>query len=169
MRPEFQKIAGYAALAVFVSMIFATADYTVRIMTRHLAIPGNGPNSTNADLILADGLKDTGSGPGSKVAIIGDDTGAYWARLGRPRIVSEIMGMNHGSTEFWTSSEEVRQQVYNGFRQAHTQLVASTCPMYPGVCRRVGGHCRHTRLGSPPGLNSGCAGAAFSCPDSNRD
>ena len=52
LRPEFQKIAGYAALAVLVSMIFATADYTVRIMTHHLAIPGNGPNSTNADLHL---------------------------------------------------------------------------------------------------------------------
>ena len=85
-------------------------------MTHHLAIPGNGPNSTYADLILADGLKDMGSGPGSKVAIIGDDTGAYWARLGRLRIVSEIMGVNHGLTEFWTSSEEVRQQVCNGFR-----------------------------------------------------
>ena len=42
------------------------------------------------------------------------------------------MGMNHGSTEFWNSPEEVRQQVYNAFRQAHAQLVVSTCPINAG-------------------------------------
>jgi len=58
-------------------LVFGTADYTVRILMHHLAVPGNGPNSTASDLIVAERLNELGSGPGSKVAIIGDGTGAY--------------------------------------------------------------------------------------------
>ena len=129
--PEKQKIASYVALAVFITMAIGTTDYTVRIVTHHLAIPGNGPNSTTADLLVADKLREMGASPGTKVAIIGDGTGAYWARLGKLKIVAEIMGMGHGPAAFWNSSDEVRQQVYEVFHNAHAKFVVTACPLCP--------------------------------------
>lgn len=129
--PDIQKIASYVCVAMFITMVLATGDYTVRILMHHMAIPGNGPNSTAADLVLANKLQEMGAGPGTKVAIIGDGTGAYWARLGKLRIVAEIMGMGHGPAEFWSSSDDVRQQVYDTFRKAHAKVVVTLCPACP--------------------------------------
>jgi len=39
--------------------------------------------------------------PETKVAVIGDGEGAYWARLAHLRIVAEIMDRNGGSVRFW--------------------------------------------------------------------
>ena len=130
-RPEMQKIAGYVCLAMFTTIVLATGDYTVRILMHHMAIPGNGPNSTAADLTLANKLKEMGAAPGTKVAIIGDGTGAFWARLGKFRIVAEIMGMGHGPAQFWSSPQAVQQRVYETFREAHATLVVTACPICP--------------------------------------
>jgi hypothetical protein len=126
--PDYRKAAIYVAASVFVTMAVGTADYTVRIVTNHLAIPGNGPNSTRADMALADELGRMGAGAGSKVAIIGDGTGAFWAHLARLRIVAEIMGANHGVSEFWNAPEQVQQQVYDLFRNAHARFVVAVHP-----------------------------------------
>jgi hypothetical protein len=130
-RPNAQRSAAYVALAVSLTMALATADYTVRVVTHHLAIPGNGPNSTVQDATAAEQLWRTGARPGTKVAVIGDGTHAYWARLAKLRIVAEIMDTNHGSTEFWNAPEEVQQNVYNVFAQARAELVLTSCPLCP--------------------------------------
>ncbi|MGA8762425.1 MAG: hypothetical protein WB562_06005 [Candidatus Sulfotelmatobacter sp.] len=131
LRPDAQRAAGYTAVAVFLTMALATADYTVRVVTHHLAIPGQGPNSTVQDVTAAEQLWRMGAGPGTKVAVIGDGTGAYWAHLAKLRIVAEIMGGNHGSTEFWNAPEAVQQNVYSVFGQAHAKLVVTSCPLCP--------------------------------------
>jgi len=128
LRPPDQTTAGYVALAVFITMALGTADVTTRYATHHLAIPGNGPNSSLEDVVSAEQLVQMGYHPGDKVAIIGDGTGAYWARLAKLRIVAEIMGMNHGPEEFWKSSQETKQQVYDAFASAHAKLVVASCP-----------------------------------------
>jgi hypothetical protein len=58
----------------------------------------------------------------TKVAIIGDGTDAYWARLGKLRIVAEIMG-GRGEAEFLDSPEEVRKSVYQAFRETGAKLI----------------------------------------------
>ena len=126
--PIAQPSAASITLALFFTMMLATADYTVRVATHHLAIPGSGPNSTVQDITAAEQLWKMGVLPGEKVAVIQDGTGAYWAHLAKLRIVAEIMGGGHGSTEFWNSSPEVKRQVYSLFEQAHAKIAVASCP-----------------------------------------
>ena len=120
-RPEDQRSAVYVALAVFSVMAIGTADYTVRMVTNHYAIPGNGPTSAWQDVVAAEQLWRMGARPGDKVAVIGDGTGAYWARLAKLRIAAEIMGATHGYTKFWGASGEAQRNVYRIFAQAHAR------------------------------------------------
>jgi hypothetical protein len=128
LRVSDQRSAGYVALAVFITMVLGTSDVTLRYATHHLAIPGSGPNSTWQDVVAAEHLQKIGSRPGDRVAVIGDGTGAYWARLAKLRIVAEVMGANHGPAEFWGSSAETRQEVYAAFVRAGAVLTVSSCP-----------------------------------------
>jgi len=121
----------YISLGVFVSMSLGTADYTLRVLTKHYAIPGVGPNSTQQDVVAAEQLWQSGIRPGEKVAIIGDGTQAYWAHLAKVRIVAEIMEIKGGCREFWSSSPEVKEKVYRVLRQAHAVSVVSSCTTSP--------------------------------------
>ena len=130
LRSDVQKSA-CVALAVFLVMALGTADYTVRVAMNHMAIPGTGPDSAWQDTVAAEQLWRMGAQPGDKVAVIADGTSAYWARLGKLRIVAEIMDANHGSREFWDAPEEVQQQVYGIFARARAKLVVTSCPPCP--------------------------------------
>jgi hypothetical protein len=134
LRPEVQKAGACIAFAVFLVMGLGTADYTVRVAMNHMAIPGTGPESAWQDVVAAEQLRRMGTQPGDKVAVIADGTGAYWARLGKLRIVAEIMDSNHGSKDFWDAPEPVRQQAYEAFARSHAKLVVSVCPpLLPGT------------------------------------
>lgn len=149
LRPDLQKdvhqdapkAGACVAAAVFLVMALGTADYTLRVFTSHLAIAGSGPNSTGQDLVAAQELRRMGAQPGDKVAVIGDGASAYWARLGKLRIVAEIMDTNmdanmdrnQGSKQFWDAPEEARQNVYNLLAQAQAKLVVASCPPCPSA------------------------------------
>ncbi len=128
LRPADQRSAGYVAIAVFITIALATADVTLRYATHHLAIAGSGPNSAWQDVLAAEQLQKMGARPGDRVAVIGDGTGAYWARLAKLRIVAEVMGANHGSAQFWESPEEARERVYAAFAGAGASRAVSSCP-----------------------------------------
>jgi hypothetical protein len=128
LRPADQSSAGYVAIAVFITIALGTADVTLRYATHHLAIPGSGPNSVWQDVLAAEELQRMGARPGDKVAVIGDGTGAYWARLAKLQIVAEVMGANHGSAQFWESPEEARERVYSAFTCAGASLAVASCP-----------------------------------------
>ena len=127
LRASDQRSAGYVAIAVFVTMVLGTADVTFRYATHHLAIPGSGPNSAWQEVVAAEQLKKE-TRPGERVAVIGDGTGAYWARLAKLRIVAEVMAANHGSAEFWGSSEETKARVYAAFAESGADLALASCP-----------------------------------------
>lgn len=131
LRPEVQKNGVYVAVAVFLVMALGTAEYTVRVAMNHMAIPGTGPESAWQDVVAAEQLRRMGAQPGDKIAVIADGTGAFWARLGKLRIVAEIMDSNHGSKEFWDAPEEVQQQAYEAFARSHAKLVVTVCPPWP--------------------------------------
>jgi hypothetical protein len=128
LRPADQRSVGYVAIAVFITMALGTADVTLRYVTNHLAIPGSGPNSTWPDVVAAEQLQKMGARPGDRVAVIGDGTGAYWARLAKLRIVAEVMGANHGSAQFWESPEETKERVYAAFAGAGASFAVASCP-----------------------------------------
>jgi hypothetical protein len=128
LRPNAEGFAGKVTVAVFLTMTLATADYTVRVATHHLAISGSGPNSTIPDITASEELLQTGLRPGDKVAVIMDGTGAFWAHLAKLRIVAEIMNTGHGSREFWEASQQAQEQVYGDFARAHAKLVVAYCP-----------------------------------------
>ncbi len=130
-RLHIQKAAAYMAFAVALVMAVGTADYSLRVVMNHMAIPGTGPDSAWRDVVAADQLRHMGAQPGDMVAVIGDGTGAFWARLGKLRIVAEIMDANHGSREFWNAPEEMQQQAYDAFTRAHAKLVVASCPPSP--------------------------------------
>jgi hypothetical protein len=130
LRPEDQRSARILVAVTFVMMMMSTGDYTVRVFLHHMAISGNGPNSTVQDITAAEELRKMGLAAGTKVAIIGDGTGAYWAHLGEFRIVAEIMGTNHGPREFWDSSFDVQQQVYKACQSARAKLIVTSCPSW---------------------------------------
>lgn len=131
IRPDLRRSAHIVVIAVFITMMCATADYTIRIVMHHMMIPGVGPNSTVADINAAQRLSEMGATPGVKVAVIGDGTGAYWARLAKLKIVAEIMGTGHGSEEFWNSSPDLQREVDRLFRQSHARFVVTKCPVSP--------------------------------------
>ena len=118
----------YVATAIFVAMALGTLDVTVRYATNHLAVPGVGPNSTIEDVIAAEQLPRYGASAGDKVAIIGDGTSAYWARLAKVRIVAEVMGGKRGAQEFWNAPQATKHQAYSAFASAHATVVMSSCP-----------------------------------------
>ena len=133
LRPDVQKGGGYVAFTVFLVMALGTADYTVRVVMNHMAIPGTGPNSAWQEVVAAEQLQRMGAQPGDKVAVIADGTGAFWAHLAKLRIVAEIMDTNQNSQEFWEAPEEVRQQVYDIFARTHAKLVVTECPPCPPI------------------------------------
>jgi hypothetical protein len=122
-----KKAVIYILIAVFVSTALGAADYTVRIVTGHYAIAGVEPNSTVQDVVAAKELWQMGLQPGDKVAIIGDGTHAYWARLAKLRIVAEIMDLKGGTREFWGSPPETQTKVYAAFHRAHATKIIATC------------------------------------------
>jgi hypothetical protein len=128
LRHDDQRSAGYVAIAVFITIALGTADVTLRYATHHLAIPGSGPDSAWQDVLAAEQLQKMGARPGDKVAVIGDGTGAYWARLAKLNIVAEIMGANHGAAQFWESTEEAKENVYAAFAGAGASRAVSICP-----------------------------------------
>ena len=129
--PGPQKAATCVVVAVLITMTLATVDYSLRVVTRHYAIPGSIANSTVQDSRAAEQLWRSGIQPGTKVAVIGDGTDAYWARLAKLRIVAEIMDTNNGAREFSSAPEEVKQNVYQAFAQAHAELLVTSCPLDP--------------------------------------
>ncbi len=123
-----QKTAKCLSVAVFIAMALGTVDLTVRIATHHPSIPGNLPTSTDDHVAVAQRLWTSGIHPGDSVAVIGDGTGAYWARLGKFHIVAEVMGMGHGAEQFWKSPEESRAKVCDTFLRANAKIAVGACP-----------------------------------------
>jgi Fe2+ transport system protein FeoA len=136
-RTEDERVVRIVVAATFFMMALATAQYTIRVVNHNIPV-GEGPSSTEEDLIVAERLRDLGMTPGTKVAVIGDGEGAYWARLARVRIVAEVMDRNGGSVQFWRSAESVQQQVYDLFQSAHAKIVVASCVSSCPPDRRVG-------------------------------
>lgn len=75
---------------------------------------------------VAEGLQKMGIEPGSKVSNIGYSFEAYWARLDRAKIVSEITADD--ANAFWKSDKDVRNQAYKKFSETGALIVVTENP-----------------------------------------
>ncbi len=75
---------------------------------------------------VAEGLQKIGIQSGSKVANIGYSFEAYWARLARAKIVSEIT--SDDEINFWKADTNVRNQVYEKFAETGALIVVTKNP-----------------------------------------
>lgn len=73
---------------------------------------------------VAEGLKQMGIQPGDKVAQVGTSVYAYWARLARVRIVSEV----ENAEEFWSANETVRRQTVDVISQTGAKVLVAKSP-----------------------------------------
>jgi hypothetical protein len=127
LRPRDQRAAAYVAIAVFITMTLSLLDLTLRYATHHLVNEGAGPNSTIEEVTAAEDLLNAGTRPYDKVAVIGDSTGTYWARLAKVRIIAEVGGSG-GSEGFWKLPPDTRRRVYGALSNIHARLVMARCP-----------------------------------------
>jgi hypothetical protein len=124
-----EQRAGKIVAAVICGLILVgAADQTIRYATRHLAIPGVGPNSALDDVAAAEQMPTVGLNPGDKVALIGIGKGVYAAHLARLRVVAEAMGYDHGYRDFWKLPEPQKDETYGSLSQAGAKAVLTACP-----------------------------------------
>jgi hypothetical protein len=122
------RIGGIVALAVFITMGVGTVDTGFRYSIRRMAVPGNGPNFVVDQVTVANQIQQMGYSRGDKVAVIGDGTGAYWARLAGLRIVAEIMAAHHDQQQFWHSSEQTKEVVLSAMSDTGAKLLVTENP-----------------------------------------
>jgi hypothetical protein len=125
------SLAKYVAAAVMATILVSVAidlSETAYVTNTVYDYP------THKDEIRAAvGLQNMGLRAGDPVAFIGDGTIAYWARLGRFKIVAEAFSPEAGRLRFWSESAEHRQQAYECMRRAGAKLVVVWSPPESGI------------------------------------
>jgi len=93
--------------------------------------PDRGLNARDIQRDVAVTLKAMGIPPGSKVALIGDESDIYWARLARVQIVAQIPLSD--ASEYWPLSEGARDDVnrWLGMTGASALVASWTSPATP--------------------------------------
>jgi hypothetical protein len=112
------KMAEYLIGAVALTLVLTVADGTAR------AIQAGGPYSARNHIEVSDGLRQIGVQPGDKVAVLGDGNWSYWARLGRFRIVANVMGQD--TPVFWAASAQQKARVYQIFAENGARVVVTS-------------------------------------------
>jgi hypothetical protein len=100
---------------------------------------------------VAQALHAMGVAPGDRVALIGLGRDAFWARLARVRIVSELP--RESAEEFWAASDEVRSRALRAFASTGAKaLVAENIPHYASTAgwRRLANSSCYARFLTPP-------------------
>ena len=100
-----QRVADFLAFAVIITILLSVVDGTLR------AVRAGGPYSARDQIAVADGLDIMGVHAGDYVAVLGDGNWAYWARLGKLKIVSTITSTD--TPKFWAEPFEKKEQVYS--------------------------------------------------------
>lgn len=91
-----------------------------------LAREALGASQRHTQLDIASGLAEAGVRPGAKVATIDAAYDAYWAHLGRLRVIAEVP--HDGVEAFWAAGDDGRRAVYDAFRAAGATAVVAHDP-----------------------------------------
>ena len=111
--PLYRGLAAFVALALLAAVCYMT--YGESIHGFH--------NDASAEYATAEGLRQMGLQPGTKVGAIGFDMDAHWAYLARLDIVAEIG--TDDTCFFWSEPSTVQTQVLEKFAQAGASVVVA--------------------------------------------
>jgi hypothetical protein len=112
-----RRMAELLAVAMVVTMLLSVADGTMH------AVRAVGPYSARDQITVADGLEKMGLRAGDHVAILGDGNWAYWARLGKLKIVSTVMSRD--TPAFWAETLEQKEVVYRLLAETGAKAVVA--------------------------------------------
>ncbi len=156
---ETRRMAEYLVLAIVVTVLLSVADGTV-----HAVIAGD-PYSAWDQVMVADDLGKTGLIAGDRVAVLGDGNWAYWARLGKLKIVSTVMSSDVPA--FWAQTAEEKEKVYRLLGSTGARAVVSVAVPASDVgngWKRIGATEYYVRW-ITPGRESTAVPAADHQPD----
>ena len=111
-----------AALIVFTTVVSSSREL---VLTARQLIVGEDP-AAHEQWQVAEGLRETGVGPGDKVAFIGDSFRAFWAHLAGARVVAEVRKDKVG--DFWKANAAVKTDLLNAFSRAGVKAVVMEKP-----------------------------------------
>jgi hypothetical protein len=146
-----EKIAGYLCIAL---VIMLTTKYLSSNYDEALSVAVEALNGREAEIHsqwqVSEELRQIGVRPGDKVAYIGNSTRAYWARLGRFRIIAEI----HGDEEkkFWRALPATQLRAIRSlFGAGAKMIVCDSVPEFASVGRwkRLGDTKAHVYVFDP--------------------
>ena len=142
-----RRMADALALAMIVTILLSVTDGTVR------AVRSGGPYSAREQITIADGLEKMGLRAGDQVAIFGDGNWAYWARLGKLKIVSTISSRD--TSAFWIEGPEQKEEIYKLLAATGAKAVVSAQVPQPDAgngWQRMGATECYVRWLSPAGF-----------------
>jgi hypothetical protein len=114
-------LSQYVVTAVIASILFSVTAHLAE--TAYVTMTVDGYPTQKDEIRAAEGLQNMGFRAGDPMAFIGDGTIAYWARLGRFKIVAEVFSPEPGKLRFWSESWERRQLVYECLGRATAKVV----------------------------------------------
>ncbi len=121
----------YIAMAAMATVLFSVTAYLAE--TAYMSLTVYSDPTQKDQMRAAEGLRQMGLSAGEPVAIIGDGTTDYWARLGRFRIVTEAFSPEAGSRRFWSESAERRKLAYECLRRTGAKVVVAWNPPESGM------------------------------------
>ena len=107
-----------AAALIAVAMLLGSASEKLALRMYEWKL-----RSTNSWWMVADDLHHLGLDAGDKVATLGSGYNAYWARLGRLKIVAEIQ--SNDATSFWSSSEHTKSGIFAACERAGAKAMVT--------------------------------------------
>ena len=121
----------YVAIAMISTILFSVVAYLAD--TAYVTMTVYGFPTQRDQIKPAEGLQQMGLHDGDPVAVIGDGTVDYWARLARFKTVAEVFAPEPGRLQFWSESWERRKLVYECLRRSGAKIVVVWSPPPSGL------------------------------------
>ena len=130
-KDQTAPLAKYVAMAVMATILFSiVADLAE---TAYMSLTVYSDPMQKDQMRAVEGLRSMGLQAGDSVGLVGDGTAAYWARLGRFKIVAEIFSPEAGSRRFWSEPWERRKLAYEWLGRSGAKVVVVWGPPEGGM------------------------------------
>jgi hypothetical protein len=123
---QTSPLTKYVAVAVMGSTLFSVAAYLAE--TAYVTNTVYSSPMQKDHIKAAEGLRAMGLRAGDWVAVIGEGRDDYWARLGRFKIVAEVLSPDVARMQFWTEPSERRKLAYECLRNSGAKVVVVWAP-----------------------------------------
>ena len=128
---EFKKLLEYVAVGIIVMIMATTATMTVQEVSLW-----QKDGQEHTDWEVANAISKLGIHKGDKIATIGYAVpySAYWARLAKVQIISEITTKD--ADKFWSSSDSIKEEVIKVIKNTGAKAIVAY--KIPSCCNKNG-------------------------------